>query len=398
MTDLATSKETCERVDVSTCQRILVTGGAGFIGSHLVDALLERGYQVRVYDNLEPQVHGSLRERGEWPAYLDPAAERVLGDVRDREALRRALQGVEAVFHMAALVGVGQSMVEVERYVDVNVRGTAVLLDLLANEPHGVGKLVVPSSTAIYGEGSYACASCGVVYPEPRGEAQLQAREWEMRCPHCGQAVTPQPTAEEKPARPASIYAVTKRSQEEMCLVVGRAYGIPTVALRYSNVYGPRQSPLNPYTGVVTLFAQRLLAGKPPLIYEDGEQTRDLVHVSDVVQANLLALERVQDGALAVNVGSGRPVSIRQVAGLLGQALGREIAPDVPGTCRPGDVRHSWADIGRAQALLGYAPRVSFADGLRETVAWGGSPAAENSLDAARREPEWRGHPGGIIW
>jgi len=368
-----------------TTECVLVTGGAGFIGSHLVDALLERGHTVRVYDNLEPQVHGPSREQGEWPAYLSPEAERVLGDVRDREALRRALQGVEAVFHMAALVGVGQSMAEVERYVDVNVRGTGVLLDLLSTEKHQVGRLIVPSSTAVYGEGAYSCTACGTVYPEPRGEAQLQAREWEMRCPSCGQMATALPIVEEKPAQPASVYAVTKRSQEEMCLVVGRAYGIPTVALRYFNVYGPRQSPLNPYTGVVTLFTQRLLEGKPPLIYEDGEQTRDFVQVSDVVQANLLALERVQDGALALNVGSGRPASIRQVASLLGQALGREIAPDIPGIYRPGDVRHSWADIARAQALLGYTPHVSFVDGVREfsaaicSVGQSSIPALEDS-------------------
>lgn len=349
---------------------VLITGGAGFIGSHLVDALLERGHRVRVYDNLEPDVHGGRRERGEWPAYLDPEAERVLGDVRDRAALQRALDGVEAVVHLAALVGVGQSMTEVERYVDVNVRGTAVLLDILANEPHRVGKVVVASSTALYGEGAYHCAACGPVYPPPRSAAQLRAQEWERRCPHCGAPAAPRPTGEEAPIRPASVYALTKYDQAQLCLTVARAAGISTIALRYFNVYGPRQSPHNPYTGVVTLFAQRLRRGEAPAIYEDGAQTRDFVHVADVVQANVLALEGAANGSTALNVGSGAPVTVRQLAGLVGRALGQEIAPQFPGTYRPGDVRHSWADITQAQQVLGYSPRVGLAEGLAGTMEW----------------------------
>ncbi len=350
--------------------RILVTGGAGFIGSHTVDALLARGYKVRIYDNLEPQVHGGLRERGAWPAYLSAEAERMQGDVRDREGLRRALDGVDAVFHLAALVGVGQSMVEVERYVDVNLRGTGVLLDILANERHQVKKLVVPGSVAAYGDGRARCPGCGVVFPEPRSTAQLQAQQWETTCPQCGGAVTPLPSTEDDPVRPASVYALTKYGQEQMCLSVGRTLGIPTVALRYFNVYGPRQSPLNPYTGVVTIFAQQLAEGKPPTLHEDGLQTRDFVHVADVVQANLAVLEKVHEGARVLNVGAGVPITIRQVAQLLGQAMGQEISPAMTGSYRPGDVRHSWADIGRAQQMLGYAPRISFAQGVSDAADW----------------------------
>jgi dTDP-L-rhamnose 4-epimerase len=282
--------------------RILVTGGAGFIGSHLVDALLAAGHGVRVLDALDPQVHGGLRERGEWPSYLAKECEKVVGDVRDRDALRRALDGIEVLYHQASAVGVGQSMYEIERYVDANTRGTAVLLDVLANEPHTVRKLIVASSMSIYGEGAYRCPTHGAVYPQLRPESQLDARSWEMQCPLCGEAVAPLPTTEEKPLYPTSIYAITKRDQEEMCLVVGRAYGIPTVALRYFNVYGPRQALSNPYTGVAAIFSGRLLNDQPPLIYEDGQQSRDFTHVSDIVQANMLALERDEIAYGAYNV------------------------------------------------------------------------------------------------
>lgn len=337
-------------------ERLLVTGGAGFIGSHLVDALLECGYVVRVYDNLEPQVHGGLREEGKWPAYLNPEAERILGDIRDREALRRALQDVGVVVHLAARVGVGQSMYEIEPYVDVNVRGTAVLLDLLANEKHRVRQVVVASSMSAYGEGQYECSRCGVVHPQVRLEEQLQARDWEVRCPHCGKRASPRPTPEEKPLFPTSVYAVSKRDQEEMCLAIGRAYSLPTVALRLFNVYGPRQALSNPYTGVVAIFSSRLLNGRPPLVYEDGLQQRDFLHVSDAVQAFLLAMDHGGTGHCVLNVGTGRPLTILQVAEALIAHFGNDLSPEIPGQFRAGDVRHCYPDIARIQAL-GYRSR-----------------------------------------
>ncbi|HET6445227.1 MAG TPA: SDR family NAD(P)-dependent oxidoreductase, partial [candidate division Zixibacteria bacterium] len=234
-------------------ETILVTGGAGFIGSHLVDSLVERGHEVRVFDNLEPQVHGELRESGSWPEYSNPAAEYVLGDVRDRDALEAAMSGMDVVFHEAAMVGVGQSMYQIERYVDVNARGTAVLLDIVANESSirdRLRRLVVASSMSIYGEGSFECEEHGIVFPKLRTEEQLARHDWELHCTRCDRHVKPLPTDEDKPLIPTSTYAISKKDQEEMCLVVGRAYNIPTVALRYFNTYGPRQALSNPYTGV----------------------------------------------------------------------------------------------------------------------------------------------------
>ncbi|MFW5940650.1 MAG: NAD-dependent epimerase/dehydratase family protein [Chloroflexota bacterium] len=360
--------------------RVLVTGGAGFVGSHTVDALLDKGYTVRVYDNLDAQVHGP---GAHVPAYLHPGAEFVWGDVRDRDKLKSALEDVDAVFHLAAAVGVGQSMYEVIKYVDVNSLGGAVLLDILANEKHSVRKVIVASSMSIYGEGQYHCERCGVVYPRLRPEAQLARREWEMRCPHCGQPVRAAPTAEEKPLFPTSVYAVTKRDHEELFLAVGRAYNLPTVALRYFNIYGSRQALSNPYTGVAAIFSSRLLNHRSPLIFEDGLQSRDFIHVSDIVQANLLALEKKEANDQVYNVGTGRPTSIIQVARLLGAILAPETGLEILGQYRAGDIRHCYADVGKIRQELGFAPRVRFEDGVRELLAWVATQQAEDLVDSA---------------
>ena len=380
---------------------ILVTGGAGFIGSHLVDALLEAGHEVRVFDNLDPQVHGELREREEWPDYLSTECERVLGDVRDRDALRKAIIAVDAIFHEAAVVGVGQSMYEIERYVDANTRGTAALLDVLANEGHRVRKLIVASSMSIYGEGKYECSTHGVVYPRLRSSEQFAARDWEMRCPVrdskseiCALRLKPLPTDEDKPLFPTSIYAITKKDQEEMCLTVGRAYGIPTVALRYFNVYGPRQALSNPYTGVAAIFSSRLLNDKPPVIFEDGLQSRDFVHVSDIVQANLLALEREEMDYGVFNVGTGRLLTILDVANTLvahfedasrHSLSSTRHSPDIVNKFRAGDIRHCFADVSRIRAL-GYRPQMCFEDGVTELVEWVRSQTAADGFERAREE------------
>jgi dTDP-L-rhamnose 4-epimerase len=369
-------------------ERVLVTGGAGFIGSHLVDALLRRGAKVRVLDSLDPQVHGQDRRV---PDYLHPDADLVLGDVRDRDLLARALDGIDSLFHLAAAVGVGQSMYEIERYVSVNTLGTATLLDLLANWPHSVRKLVVASSMSIYGEGSYRCERCGPVEPLPRTEAQMRDGIWEALCPACGSALSPVPTGEQKALQSGSIYAISKKDQEEMCLCVGGAYGLPAVALRFFNVYGPRQALSNPYTGAVAIFSSRAMNGKSPLVYEDGLQTRDFVHVSDVIQALLLAMDSEAANYRVFNVGAGRPRSILEVANAICALVGPPgLRAETVGRYRKGDIRHCYADI-QALSSLGYSPRVDFETGLRELVGWLREQTAHDGVEQAAAELTRRG-------
>ncbi len=366
--------------------KILVTGGAGFIGSHLVDALVAAGHRVRVLDSLDPQVHGPNATR---PAHLRPEAELIVGDVRDRGAVARALDGVEAVFHEAAAVGVGQSMYQIEHYVSVNAVGAAVLLEGIVERRAQLRKVVVASSMSIYGEGSYRTPDGRLVHPPLRREADLAARRFELF--ENGTELVPLGTPEDKPLQPTSIYAITKRDHEEMFLAVGAAYGIPVTALRYFNVYGPRQALSNPYTGVVAIFSSRLLNRRPPLVYEDGRQTRDFVHVSDIVQANLLALEQDAANGRVYNVGTGRATSVLQVAETLSELLDFGEPPEVLGKYRAGDIRHCVADISRIERELGYRPRVAFADGLRELLAWLRTQKAEDTVDAASRELAARG-------
>ena len=362
---------------------ILVTGGAGFIGSHLVDALIELGHNVRVLDSLVQQVHADSQ-----PQYLNPEAEFICADVCDQNALAHALDGIDAVYHEAAEVGVGQSMYEITRYARANNLGTAALLEALVARRGQIRKLIVASSMSIYGEGAYHCADCGAVTPHLRPTSQLLDRRWEAECPACKMPLEPVPTGEDKPLYPTSVYAITKQDQEQYCLVVGRAYGIPAVALRYFNVYGPRQALSNPYTGVCAIFSSRLLNGQPPFIFEDGEQTRDFVHVSDIVQANLLALESDRADYQAINVGTGSPTSIRRVAELLAAGLGKEIKPEFVAKYREGDIRHCVADISRARTMLGYKPRVALEDGIAELLEWVRVQTAVDQVERATEELE----------
>jgi dTDP-L-rhamnose 4-epimerase len=366
---------------------ILVTGGAGFVGSHLVDALLGAGHRVRVLDSLDPQVHGDgVRQ----PEYLHAGAELMVGDVRDRTAVARALEGVDVVFHQAAAVGVGQSMYEIERYVSVNSVGAAVLLEGVVERRGQIRKMIVASSMSIYGEGAYETAAGERVHPGLRSEDDLAARRFELFGAG-GEPLRPVPTPEDKPLQPTSIYAVTKRDHEEMFLSVGAAYGIPTVALRYFNIYGTRQSLSNPYTGVMAIFSSRLLNRHRPLIFEDGRQTRDFVHVSDVVRANLLALERSEADGRVYNVGTGRPTSVLRVAELLADQLDFAEPPDVVAKYRAGDIRHCYADIGCIRSELGFEPRVALEEGMRELLAWLRSQRALDRVEHAARELESRG-------
>ena len=363
---------------------ILVTGGAGFIGSHLVDALIERGHRVRVLDALVSQVHES-----EEPQNLNAQAEFVRGDICDGEVVTRALEGIEAVFHEAAEVGVGQSMYEIQKYVRANDLGTAVLLEALSERRRQIRKLIVASSMSIYGEGTYVCPTCGIQHPQLRGTSQLMDRQWEFSCTTCGSELRPLPTKEDKPLFPTSVYAITKQDQEQYCLVVGRAYGIPTVALRYFNVYGTRQALSNPYTGICAIFSSRLLQDQAPMIFEDGEQTRDFIHVSDIVQANLLALEKDTADYQSLNVGTGRPTSVRQVAQLLTEGLGKDLKPEVVGKYREGDIRHCFADITRARKQLGYEPKVTLEQGIPELLGWVREQNATDRVAQATGELEF---------
>jgi dTDP-L-rhamnose 4-epimerase len=347
-------------------RRVLVTGGAGFVGSHLVDALLGRGDRVRVLDNLDPQVHGPERKK---PTWLSDDAELMVGDMRDASAVSRALRGVEVVYHLAAAVGVGQSMYQIADYTATNTLGTAYLLQALVDTKQELDRLVVASSMSIYGEGRYVRRDGQPPKTSRRSVEQLYQHDWELRDPD-GAPLAPVPTDEEKPLDPASIYALNKADQERMVLQVGAAYGIPSVALRFFNIFGPRQALSNPYTGAVAIFSSRLLNGNPPLIFEDGYQSRDFVSVHDVVQALLLAGER--EGAVggAFNVASGRAVTVREVAETVASVLGVEVEPKITGRYRVGDIRHCFADITRAREAFGYAPRVSLADGMAELVGW----------------------------
>jgi dTDP-L-rhamnose 4-epimerase len=350
-----------------TAERVLITGGAGFIGSHLADALLAEGARVRILDALVPQVHGPGRKR---PSYLHPEAELVVGDAGDPPVVTRCLKNVDVVVHFAAAVGVGQSMYEIASYVASNTQATANLLQVLSRKKHRVGKLIVASSMSIYGEGAYRCPRCGPLASVFRTDAGLMAKRWDMACPSCGAPAATVPTPETKASDPSSIYAMTKRDQEDMCLCVGRAYGLPTVALRFFNVYGERQALSNPYTGVAAIFASRLLNGQPPLIYEDGRQSRDFVHVSDVVQSVLLAIRKPDADYQALNVGTGRATTVNDVAVVLAKSLGRAIQPKILETFRAGDIRHCAADITKIADRLGYRPRVSFEEGMARLTAW----------------------------
>src|SRR3954463_16405854 len=365
---------------------VLITGGAGFIGSHLADALLARGHKVRALDNLSPQVHGENSGR---PTYLHEQVELVRGDVRDPDAVRRALEGIDVVYHLAAAVGVGQSMYEIAQYTSVNNLGTAVLLEALAADP--VSRLIVASSMSLYGEGLYRCPDGSICTGEERGLEQLRSGEWELRN-YAGDILTPVPTPESKLPSLASVYALSKFDQERMCLMIGRAYGIPTTALRFFNVFGTRQALSNPYTGVLAIFASRLLNDKRPTVFEDGLQRRDFVSVYDVAQACCLVLERPGSAGAVFNVGSGCSYAIREIAEGIARVIGKDyLEPEITGKYRVGDIRHCFADISRARSVLGYEPRVKLEQGLEELAAWLEGQESTDRVEQASAELAARG-------
>lgn len=367
-------------------QNVLITGGAGFIGSHLADQLLGEGHRVRVLDYLSEQVHGSDTSR---PDYLDERVELIRGDVRDAKVMQQALQGIDTVYHFAACVGVGQSMYEIAHYTSVNQLGTAVLLEALTKQR--VKRLIVASSMSIYGEGLYVTADGRTCQTASRTLAQMQAGDWD---PHdeAGESLKPVPTPESKAPDLASVYALGKYDQERMCLIIGRAYNIPTTALRFFNVYGTRQALSNPYTGVLAIFASRLLNNRPPVIFEDGLQQRDFVSVHDVARACVLALDAHASAGRVVNVGSGQPRTILSVAQDLARVMGKaQITPTISGEYRVGDIRHCFADISAARALLNYQPQIKFDDGLDELAQWLSGQVAQDHVSQAHAELASRG-------
>ena len=363
-------------------KQILITGGAGFVGSHLADGLLAAGHRVRILDDLTPQVHPAGR-----PEYLSSEAELVQGDIRDPNLLKEVLTGADVVYHFAATVGVGQSMYEISRYMSVNTQGTAELLQAILDSKAPPEKIVVASSMSIYGEGRYVCSNCGeAAAPPVRSISQLRSAQWELHCALCSGILCPVPTAEDKPSEINSMYALSKRDQEELCLIYGRTYGLPVTALRFFNIYGTRQSLSNPYTGVAAVFASRMMNGNAPLVFEDGEQMRDFVSVHDIVRANILAMECPESNGEVINIGCGKPISIRRVGELLAEALGKDVQPIVTNKFRAGDIRHCYADISKSRRLLGYEPRVTHEDGFRELAEWLSGQQAEDKADTMLKE------------
>lgn len=367
-------------------KKILVTGGAGFIGSHLVDRLTQVGYNVRILDNLEDQVH-----HGQAPKYLNKKAEFIKGDVRDYNTLGKALKEIDAVFHLAAAVGVAQSNYQIKKYIDVNIDGIANLLDILVNTSHQVKKIVTLSSMTGYGEGNYVCKKCSIVRPPLRDEKQLKKRDWNLYCPNCKSIVKPVPTDETAQDFPNSIYGLSKTVQQEMLFLLGKMYNIPTVVLRGFNVYGPRQSLSNPYTGVTAIFISRLKNNQPAVVYEDGLQTRDFVSVHDIVEGLVLAMENGKANYQMFNIGSGYGTTILEIAQILSKLLEKTGLISVNGEFRKNDIRHCFADTSKAKNLLGWKPKITLGEGLKELIEWSEKEKADDKFSKAQKELQKKG-------
>lgn len=366
--------------------KVLITGGAGFIGGHCARLALAAGHDVRLLDNLSTQIHGAD------PQFVaPPGAEFLRGDVNRREDLARSMKGVECVIHLAAETGTGQSMYEIDRYYRVNVQGTALLLDILANGAHSVSNIILASSRSVYGEGAYLCQACGPgglrCFPASRSAAQLASHEWEPKCPTCGGELKPTATRETDQLAPASIYAATKLAQEDMVRVAGRALGIGHAILRFQNVYGEGQSLNNPYTGILSIFSTRLRLGLSLPIFEDGEESRDFVHVEDVARVVLSCVELPSNAGLTLNVGCGRPTSVMKVAQTLARVMDSDIQPHVTGQYRLGDIRHNYADLDAVRLTTGFQPSIGLEEGLARFCAWVTSqPVPEDMLAKANAE------------
>jgi dTDP-L-rhamnose 4-epimerase len=368
-----------------TTKKILVSGGAGFIGSHLTDALIEQGHEVTIFDNFCEQVH-----QGKKPDYLNKKAKLVEGNVANYEEFKEAILDAEIVFHKAAAVGIGQSNYEIKRFVETNVLGTANLLHVLANEKHNVKKFIIPGSNTSYGEGVYECKNCGIFHPKIRTEDDIM-NGFELRCPKCNAVAKPVPTPETTELYCNSIYSMTKRDQEESALFIGKTYGIPCTILRYFNVFGPRQSLSNPYTGVSAIFTSRIKNNNAPTVYEDGLQTRDFISVHDVVKANLLAMEKSSSNNEIFNIGSGKATTIIELAETLIKLLGAKLKPEITKKFRKGDIRHCTADNKKAIKKLDWKPTIDLQTGLKEIIDWSKGIQAVDGFEKATKELKEKG-------
>jgi dTDP-L-rhamnose 4-epimerase len=377
-------------------ERVLITGGLGFIGLALARKLIRRGMTVRLLDNLSPQIHGAVPQPELGTLLEEQQVEVMRGDVCQRQDWVSALNDVTSVVHLAAETGTGQSMYRIGDYTSTNVLGTALLLDVLANDRHQVTKLVLASSRSVYGEGTYRCAGCGLVYPPIRSLDSLQAGQWEPLCPSCCGPIHPVATPEIARTSPASVYAATKLAQEDLVRIAANALGIPFLIFRLQNVYGEGQSLNNPYTGILSIFSNRIRQGKVIALFEDGQESRDFVHVSDVSEAMVLGLESDGGDGLTMNVGSGEQVSVHTIARSLQRQFTESSTLVVSGQYRLGDIRHNFADVSAIGQALGFSPRVSLEEGIARFVHWVkmqpiAEDGPEDGLDRANRELIERG-------
>jgi len=363
--------------------KILITGGAGFIGSFLADQLISLGYKVRILDNLEDQVHKDVK-----PEYLNKQAQFIKGDIRNYYELQKAIKEIDAVFHLAAAVGVTQSNYQIKKYVDTNTGGVANLLDILVNTKNKVKKLITISSMTGYGEGNYSCRRCGVVRPSLRNQKQLRGKEWNLYCPNCHNQIVPVPTDEKALDYPNSVYGLSKKFQQDLSFLIGNVYNIPVVVLRGFNIYGPRQSLSNPYTGVTAIFISRLKNNKEAVVFEDGLQTRDFVSVHDVVEAFVLSLEKSEADHQMFNIGSGRGTPILEIAKTISKLMDKKGPIKVNNEFRKNDIRHCFADISKAREILGWQPKIGLEEGFKELVDWSMTQQAEDKFSQARKELE----------
>lgn len=367
-------------------KNILVTGGAGFIGSFLVDELIKRGHKVRIFDNLDKQVH-----QGKIPPYLNKKVEFIKGDVRNYEALKKTIKGIDVIFNFAAVVGVAQSNYEIKRFIDVNIGGTANLIDILVNTKNKVKKIIGIASMTSLGEGNYKCKKCGIVRPALRSERDIKKNGWEPVCPKCKGKIIPVTTNEDVIEYPNSIYSITKKAQQDLLMLFGKTYNIPTIIMRGFNIYGPRQSLSNPYTGVTSIFMSRVKNNQPAIVYEDGNQTRDFIFIKDVVEAFVLALYKDDANYQVFNLGSGSPIKIREIAQKIASLLGKPELVKITMEFRKNDIRHCFADISKIKELLGWYPKTSLEEGLTQLIKWGSKGKAEDKFEKAESELKHKG-------